>query len=712
MTGVEEYRQWPYARFLLPFLAGILFRMKIPLSGGTAWFLFILSVVSLFLVFIWQRVSPEYPRRWLFGGMLHVMLFMTGILILSQKESRENFMEHTGKSNKMLAVVTEMPVEKPGSFKTVIEIRNIETGNRWYRTRGKILVYFEKDSLSGNLVIGDRILCEGSCREVQFLNNPLEFNYRKYLHRRDIYCQLYLPSEGWKKAGMRTGNTLRFYSGRLRYKLLNVYEKNNITEDELAVASALTLGFRDYLDQDIQQLYADSGVMHVLAISGLHVGIIYFLLFYFLMFLMKFRYGRVVRAILIILFLWFFAFLTGLSPSVMRAATMFSFLTVGQSMKRPGNIYNTIAASAFFLLLLNPNLIAEVGFQLSYVAVTGIIFFQPRFYRIFRSRFWIIDKIWGLITVALAAQLVTFPISTYYFHQFPNYFLISNIISIPAVTIIIYLGILLFLFSFLPGVAGIIAWFMSRCIKLLNSGLSIITGFPYPLTEGISNTIPEIILIYAIIIFATVYLIRRKFPVLAATLVFIIALVSTGTFQDYKSRRQKLFIVYNVQGESVVSFVNGRKMWFACNNNDGSNRETVLYHIKNHLDRLDITEMEFLNMDGQNIWGLPDTGVRPGGKGPVILGNFIFFQGLRIYMSGDDRFAQDEDGLPLDLDFLVCRNDYGMDITGFMNRFRVNMVIIDSSCSPSYAGKTEHEFRSVNVPAYHVSEKGAWVSDL
>ena len=128
--------------------------------------------------------------------------------------------------------------------------------------------------------------------------------------------------------------------------------------------------------------------MHVLAISGLHVGILYFLLFYLLGFLGKFRSGRIIRAALIILFLWFFAFLTGLSPSVMRAAAMFSFVTIGQSLKRPGNIYNTIAASAFFLLLVNPYLIKEVGFQRSYIAVTGIIFFQPRFYRLLRSRWY------------------------------------------------------------------------------------------------------------------------------------------------------------------------------------------------------------------------------------------------------------------------------------------------------------------------------------
>jgi len=209
-------------------------------------------------------------------------------------------------------------------------------------------------------------------------------------------------------------------------------------------------------------------------------------LFYSLSFLKKTRYGKIVMVLVILCALWFFALLTGLSPSVLRASTMFSFVLIGQSLRRHSNVYNSLAISAFILLFINPSLIFNVGFQLSYCAVLGIVILQPRLHNLMRSRLWLVDKISGLVAVSIAAQLATFPLSLYYFHQFPVYFWLTNIIVIPLTTLILYFGFLFFLFSFQPVVAGFIGKAQAFLINGMNISVETIREFPLSIINGIN----------------------------------------------------------------------------------------------------------------------------------------------------------------------------------------------------------------------------------
>ena len=211
---------------------------------------------------------------------------------------------------------------------------------------------------------------------------------------------------------------------------------NGVEGKQLKVASALLLGYRENLDKELVKSYASAGAMHVLAVSGLHVGILYLLLtriFSFLKKVKKVKNGKFILTILIVSFLWFYAIMTGLSASVMRATTMFSFIVIGNELlNRKTSIYNTLAVSAIILMIINPFIVYQVGFQLSYVAVVGIVYLQPKLNRLFYSRYKLVRGVWAITCVSLAAQIATFPLSLHYFHQFSTYFFISNLIVIPA----------------------------------------------------------------------------------------------------------------------------------------------------------------------------------------------------------------------------------------------------------------------------------------
>ena len=248
---------------------------------------------------------------------------------------------------------------------------------------------------------------------------------------------------------------------------------------------------KDELDFEVKQAYAAAGAMHVLAVSGLHVGIIFLILNTLLAILDTSKKGRIVKAIILLISLWSYAMITGLSPSVLRAATMFSFVIMGTVLNRSSSIYNTLAASAFFILIINPNLLFEVGFQLSYVAVLGIVYLQPLIYKRIYTRWWLLDKVWAITAVSIAAQIATLPLTLFYFNQFPVYFMLSNLLVIPSAAVILILGILLFIASPIPFISESIGWVLNKFIEGLNFGIKEIEVLPNSLIEGLSINVLE-----------------------------------------------------------------------------------------------------------------------------------------------------------------------------------------------------------------------------
>ncbi len=303
------------------------------------------------------------------------------------------------------------------------------------RTIGKILLNLRKDSTYVSPEIGDFIMLPAQFSEIKAPLNPHQFNYKEYLARAGILNQIYSEPKHIQILGYKPYNLFRIAESS-RSKIIEKLEKANFSKNEFAIIKALLLGERRDISPTTYSNYAAAGAIHILAISGLHIGIVLWLLTIILKPLDSIKFGRVYRFIIILIFLWGFALITGLAPSVVRAVFMFSIIALGLQIRRNTNIINSLFISLFFLLLINPSYIFQVGFQLSYLAMLGIIGFQPLFQELWKPRFKIVLYFWKLLTVSLAAQLAVLPLSLYYFHQFPGLFFITNLVILPFLGLI------------------------------------------------------------------------------------------------------------------------------------------------------------------------------------------------------------------------------------------------------------------------------------
>ncbi len=430
---VQELRQLPLLRLLVPLIIGILFQIEFNIRLEYFLYFIIISLIIWFLIN--KFYDGVYKFRFLFGTIISIIFFAFGAILTNLNTAKK--FQFTDKQIIATAIISEFPEEKKNTFKTLLKINQVLSDSIKYTGSSKIITYIQKDSLTNKLTYGDKIIFSGRPRNVKNPGNPHEFDHKKYLFGKSIIEQMYLKSGSWRILEHNKASSIFSFAGKLRKKLKQIYKNFSINGQDLAVLSALTLGDKSELTEETQRSYVSSGAMHILAVSGLHVGIIYFVLNYIFSFLdklkiRKYNYGKFIKAVILLFSLWFFALLSGLSPSVRRASIMFSFFIVGATLSRTINIYNSLGASAFLLLVINPYLIKSVGFQLSYIAVLSIVYLQPKIENIFIIRNKILFKIWLLISVSIAAQIGTAPIALYYFHIFPNWFILTNLIVIPA----------------------------------------------------------------------------------------------------------------------------------------------------------------------------------------------------------------------------------------------------------------------------------------
>ncbi|MBN2820014.1 MAG: ComEC/Rec2 family competence protein, partial [Bacteroidales bacterium] len=353
-------------------------------------------------------------------------------------------------------------------------------------------------------------------------------------------------------------------------------------KDERAIIQALTVGVKEELSEELKQNYINAGVVHVLAISGLHVGIIYMVLSHLLFFFDRNVYLRILRLFLIICAIWFYAVISGMSPSIVRACTMFTLLGIAKSTNRNISIFNVVAASALFMLIANPLLIFDLGFQLSYLAVTGIIYFQPLFYNWIHFNNRVLDYFYKLFTVSLAAQVSTSPLSVFYFHQFPVYFWLSNIFIIILIIIILSGSFLFILASAWGAVADIIGKVLELITHLANRFIDLINSLPYSVIAGISLTKLQVILFFCIIVAITIWLKMKisRFFVYTATLLLFFIITS---FYNYYKHTANLLVIYNLPKQSVIGLYGSNYNYLLHNNSVDKRNKTTLRPFETHL---------------------------------------------------------------------------------------------------------------------------------
>ncbi len=455
-----------------------------------------------------------------------------------------------------IAVVLETPQEKLNSFKTILQVEAVNHSDSIIPTKETVIAYFSKSNSVATLQAGDIIIFSDPPQTIENKNNPYEFDYKKYLERKSIYRQVYIPANNFIKT-KQIKKSISIWAEKTREKLLQIYRSQPIDETEFEILSALTLGYKRELEPETKRIFSASGASHVLAVSGLHVGIVFYLITLFFGFLRNKKSGRFVFMLISISILWIYAFITGLSPSVMRAAAMFSIFAIGENLNRRSNIYNLMAISAFILLLINPNNLFDIGFQLSYAAVFGIVFLQPKLEKLIFVKNKISRFFWMLVTVSVAAQITTFPITSYYFGQFPTYFWLTNIFIIPAVMVLIPLGIFLLFVSKIPVISAILAFLLNVLLKSTYFLLSLIYQFPFSVFN-ISIDPFQFTILIAAVGSAFIFLKNQKVFYLKSTLLLILFVLVSALFKNIYQLNQTELIVYNTGKNTGIQFIRGK----------------------------------------------------------------------------------------------------------------------------------------------------------
>lgn len=407
---------------------------------------------------------------------------------------------------------------------------------------GNVLVSVEKDSTQKIPHIGQWYYTRAAIKELPFAKNPYQFDYGKYLQGKKIYGQFFVKHNELLKGNQTTENS-RVGALRFRESVIRKLKKQPFSSKQLAIIQALLLGQRQDIDTTMSDQYASAGMMHILAVSGLHVGILLLLLRLITQPISN-RKLRWMRSGMIIGLLWCFAFITGLSPSVLRAVTMFSFLELGSCLGGKRTTHDALLFSAFILLVIDPLLIYQVGFQLSYLAVIAILWLQPWLYHFYKPKYYIIDKLWGIITVSIAAQVGVLPLSLFYFHQFPGLFLVSNIVVLPFLGIILSLGILVIGLSYFSILPYYLAVIYGNIIDALNNFIAWVASKEAFVINHISLSITTMLAWYLLLISFFYLLKRYQFKRLLFFLATLTLIFSLQIYQKIKKETPHLTIFH------------------------------------------------------------------------------------------------------------------------------------------------------------------------
>lgn len=455
--------------------------------------------------------------------------------------------------------ILDAPEEKEKTWKVFADVQFIKCNDEMLSSTGKVLIYFKKDSLSGAIKYGDHIYIKKQPEPVPPPANPGEFDYKRYLDLKQVKGRIYASQKDWLFTGVNTANPVKEYALNLRADLISKLRKNLPEPRAFAVAAALLVGYDDVVDPELMHAFASSGTLHVLSVSGMHVGVIYMLIAALFGFAEKKKSLRNFYFPVLVLLIWSYAMISGLAASVIRASAMLSLVLLGKWMNFSGQMSNTMSGAMFMIFLFEPNIITDAGFQLSYLAVCGIVYIHPHIVKLFTPSNGFIFKIWELTSVSVAAQIATLPIGLLYFHQFPNLFIISNLLVIPLTTLSIYLCIITVFVSGFDFIANIISWLNTLFITWTNAIVLWIDNIPFAVTDGISITIAECILLYLIFIVLMLWMKKKTAPLMQLGLISLSIFISIQVYESYIQRYQQEFRVYKIGNHKSAGLITGQQ---------------------------------------------------------------------------------------------------------------------------------------------------------
>ncbi len=695
----KAFRKAPFMRVLIPLAGGIVMGRHYTTPAGIIWILTgFLILFLLLLIIVSDRPSRSLlplmgQRNALPAGIFQGLFLCMGLMM-----GREDELAPIPETMLQARICDEI-LAGERTFKTRLDRVYYRSGEKWTRLDGSVQVYFEREDRCLELVPGDCISGSGKLLRYEDPVNPFEFNYGAYQRGQGVSYHLYLDSTSWITSPAYAARGLLIWSKGIRRTLMDRIDLSIEGRDEKAILYSLLLGYRAELGQDVKQQFVRSGSMHILAVSGLHVGILYILPAFLIGKIRGSMAGRLLATLVLLVLLWSYAMLTGLSPSVVRAVTMCSVHRMAILMGRKTGIFHVLSLTAFVMVLSRPAIIFETGFQLSFAAVAGIAGFQKPLSNMIPAKGWLARRTWQLVTVSLAAQLATAPLSLFYFHQFSNVFILSNLAVIPLVTVILYVGlafILLSSFGLYP-LSGILEWLTS----LLDGITHLMGRIPGAFSENITLIPIQVLLLYFAIILTGLFIRSRKVVLLHAMMVAIAMLLLVSGIREYRVRSHEAFCVFSIPRESAISFVRGRKHSMYRGGRIRGDTMQIPYALRNFSSRHKLSSPVLLS----DRSGIEHCRIDTGGTRLL----FTVFKDRRIVILRQLSGCLQEGTVGLETDILVLVDNVSCNLDSLILVFKPGLIIVDGSSHSRYHFEMERACIHHGIPFHSTEKDGIYV---
>jgi competence protein ComEC len=695
---MSVWSKYPFVKMLIPFALGIwcwvclpAFRVSLSTLVVVALALFAVAAATAF-------VLKSYRHNWVFGAVMLGYLFLVGYALACVQEAenqKDYFRNYQDDIHYYVARVYDYPTERTNTIRTVLELEyqfGDSLASRY--VSGKVIAYFPKSDSAFTLKYGDLIAFPAPIREVTPPLNPGEFDYRDYLARKGITGQVYLKDEDWIDLRVNNANPIFAFSYRFRDVLLNSLKSSGLNDREFGVAAAILLGYDDHLADEMRKSYVAAGSMHILCVSGMHVGIIYLFASFLLGFLNRKKWQRTLKHLLLLALIWFYALIAGLSPSILRSSLMISFVIIGEMIHRKGFAINSIAVSAFVLLCVNPNNLFEMGFLLSYSAVIGIVVLQGPIHSLLYFRNKLLDRAWSVTAVALAAQLATIPFTLFYFNQFTTYFWLSNLFMTPISFIVVISGMVLLLVSWIPFVNVAVGYLVWGAIYVMNAVVSWVERLPFSIIKGLYVSEFEFGVLLLAFVFLLFCVTLRKRRLFIAMLSALLLLVITVTVQVYQSDNQEGMTVFSLRNHTALDFVRGGEHILLADSTLLADESTVDYSLKGAWTK------RHLSFHPQTVGFEEDFSNDYFRK----KSNLVSFDGKLLALWNDDCRAEDSLSYRMPVDYLLVSGRQNPDVKSIVNGFKVKILLVDGSVPYYLAEKWAKQAEAFGIPYYNVGD--------
>lgn len=554
----------------------------------------ILLIGMVVFTTVYYLSNNKLKQNVYFKFLVFFITFFLGLasITLGKPENKKDYFGkqlNFSKNANEVATIKILKILKPNNYSYKYEAEVIQVNNK--NTSGKLLLNVARQNNDSVYKVDQLLLIKSTFNEIKRPLNPYSFNYKKYLKNQQINYQTFVDEKHCFNLGIGK-RSLNGFASVFREKVNYSLKKYGFKANELAVINALLLGQRQTVSADLMTRYTNAGAIHILAVSGLHVGILLLILSLLFKPFHYFKNGKLIAVVCVVISLWLYAVIAGLSASVVRAVTMFTAVAIGIYTNRPSNIYNTLITSMFFLLLVRPSFLFDVGFQLSYTAVFAIVWIQPKLYGLVDSDSWLIDKTWQLFTVSLAAQIGVLPLSIYYFHQFPGLFFISNLVIIPFLGIILTFGVVVILLSLLSGLPQILADIYMFIIDKMNSFVGWVSNQEAFIIQNINFSIWLLIVSYVVIVVFFKWTEKTTFKRLIFLSSFVIIFQFVIIYEKYERQTSEEFIVFQKTKESIIGNRNGDNLAL----NSSNNKLAMLSSpVKNYVIGAGVKEVNMMN---------------------------------------------------------------------------------------------------------------------